>query len=81
MQDSIENLIYFVVKKLVLNPESVTIEKEIKNQDGTVYYRVKVADEDMPRVIGKQGRIAKSIRNIVKSVALKNNIKVLVDIG
>ena len=81
MQDSIENLIYFVVKKLVLSPESVTVEKQFNYHDRAVHYRVKVADDDMPRVIGKQGRIAKSIRNIVKSVALKNNIKVLLDIG
>ena len=81
MQDLIENLIYFIVKKLVLNPEAISIEKETKETDNIVCYKVKVAMSDMCRVIGKQGRIAKSIRNIVKSVALKNNLKVLIDIG
>ena len=81
MKDLIEDLIYFIVKKLVLNPEAINIEKEVKETDNTVCYKVKVASNDMCRVIGKQGRIAKSIRNVVKSAALKNNLKVLIDIG
>ena len=70
-----------MVEKLVLNPEAIDIKKEIKDANGLICYKVKVDNEDMCRVIGKHGRIAKSIRNIVKSVALKNNLKILVDIG
>ena len=81
MQDSIENLIYFLVTKLVVNSEAVVVKKEFKGIDEPVCYKVNVDEKDIPRVIGKHGRIAKSIRNIVKSAALKNNVKVLIDIS
>lgn len=44
-------------------------------------YRVIVTDEDMGRVIGKRGRIAKSIRSIVRAAAIKNDLRAAVEIG
>lgn len=81
MDDLIENLLNVIVRELVLNREAVKIEKDSSAQDGLVVYRILVDENDMGRIIGKQGRIAKSIRNIVRSAAIKNKIKVAVEIG
>ena len=53
--------------------------KEIVKDDAIIL-ELKVAEEDMGKVIGKQGRIAKAIRNVVKAAAMKENKKVVVDI-
>lgn len=81
MDDLIENLLKVIVCRLVRNPQAVRIEKDDSARDGLVVYRVIVTDEDMGRVIGKRGRIAKSIRSIVRAAAIKNDLKVAVEIG
>ena len=81
MDDLIENLLKVIVCRLVRNHQAVRIEKDDSARDGLVVYRVIVTDEDMGRVIGKRGRIAKSIRSIVRSAAMKNDLKVAVEIG
>ncbi len=81
MDDLIENLLKVIVCRLVRNPQAVRIEKDDSARDGLVIYRVIVTDEDMGRVIGKRGRIAKSIRSIVRAAAIKNDLKVAVEIG
>lgn len=81
MDDLIENLLKVIVCRLVRNPQAVRIEKDDSARDGLVVYRVIVTDEDMGRVIGKRGRIAKSIRSIVRAAAMKNGLKVAVEIG
>ena len=81
MEDSIANLLEVMVRGLVANPDNVKIEKiDAKDKDFTVY-RVIVDEEDMGRVIGKQGRIAKSIRSIARAAATKNDEKIVVEIG
>ncbi len=81
MDDMIENLLNVIVRELVINREKVRIEKDSSAQDGLVVYRILVDESDMGRIIGKQGRIAKSIRNIARSAAIKNQIRVAVEIG
>lgn len=81
MDDLIENLLKVIVCRLVRNPQAVRIEKDDSARDGLVVYRVRVTDEDMGRVIGKRGRIAKSIRSIVRAAAIKNDLRVAVEIG
>ena len=66
-------------KSLVTNPAEVHVEEE-KN-GSTVVLKLHVAPEDMGKVIGKQGRIAKAIRVVMKAVATRENVKVIVDIG
>ena len=66
-----------IIKNLVDNPEAVEI-KEVENEK-TITFEVKAAEEDMGKVIGKQGRLAKSIRTVVKSVAAKEQKKVTVE--
>ena len=73
-----KELLLYMAKNLVDDPESVTVT-EIENEDGKVL-QLRVAEGDMGKVIGRQGRIAKEIRTIVKTVAQRTGEKVTVDI-
>ena len=72
-----EEILKTMIESLVENSDSVTITK--KEEDKFIIFEVKVAEEDMGRVIGKQGRMAKSIRTIIKAIALKEKKKVRVE--
>ena len=76
---SIKELVEVIVKALVDDPESVVVTE--KEEGRTTIVEVKVADSDMGKVIGKQGRIAKAIRAVVKAAASKEDKKVVVDIA
>ncbi len=71
-------LVEFVAKSLVENPDQVDV-KQVEKDDHIVI-ELRVAQEDMGRVIGKQGRIAKAIRTVVKAAAVKTDKKVSVEI-
>ena len=71
-------LLLYMAKNLVDDPESVTVN-EIENEDGKVL-ELRVAPGDMGKVIGRQGRIAKEIRTIVKTVAQRTGEKITVEI-
>ncbi len=73
-------IITYLTKSIVEKPEEVNVTKTT-DADGTEVYTITVSQEDMGRVIGRQGRIAKAIRTIVKSVAVKDNRKVVINIG
>ena len=66
-----------IILNLVDNKEAVEV-KEIEGERSVVY-EVKVADEDMGKIIGRQGRIAKSIRTVIKAVANKEHKRVTVE--
>ena len=66
-----------IIKSLVDNKEAVTITE--KNEASNLVLEVKVANEDMGKVIGKQGKIAKSIRTVIKSIAGKEHKKISVE--
>ncbi len=73
-----KELVEVIAKALVDDPDSVVVtEREDKK---TTVLEVRVADSDMGKVIGKQGRIAKAIRSVVKAAAAKEDKKVIVDI-
>ena len=73
-----KELVEVIAKALVDDPDSVAVSER---QDGrTTVIEVRVADSDMGKVIGKQGRIAKAIRCVVKAAAAKEDKKVVVDI-
>lgn len=72
-------LVEVITKALVDHPEEVVVTE--KNDGKTIVLEVKVADSDMGKVIGKQGRIAKAIRAVVKAAAAKEDKKVIVDIA
>lgn len=65
---------------LVENPDAVTATVDEPNEEGVIVYHLHVADDDMGRVIGKQGRIAKAIRTVMRAAANRNGQKVAVEI-
>ncbi|PWM50527.1 MAG: KH domain-containing protein [Clostridiales bacterium] len=73
-----ETLVENLVKALVDHPESVQVNSAV--EDGETVIRLSVAQEDMGKVIGKQGRIAKAIRTVVKAAAIKKGERVTVEI-
>lgn len=73
-----KELLEFIAKSLVDYPEQVSVN-EI-NGEKSVVLELRVASEDMGKVIGKQGRIAKAIRTVVKASAIKKNKHVVVQI-
>lgn len=73
-----KNLLEYIVKNLVTYPEKIEIsESEI---DGKIVLKLRVAKEDMGRIIGKEGRIIRSIREIIYAYAAKESKKVSVDV-
>ncbi len=73
-----KELLLYMAKNLVDDPDSVTVT-EVQEDEGKVL-ELRVAEGDMGKVIGRQGRIAKEIRTIVKTVAQRSGEKVSVDI-
>ena len=74
-----KNVLEIIAKALVDNPQEVNIT-EINNEDNSITYELRVAESDMGKVIGKQGRIAKALRTVVKAAASRENKKVSLDI-
>ena len=73
-----KELVEIIAKSLVDHPDEVVVS-EIKTETA-ILVELRVAPEDMGKVIGKQGRIAKSIRTVVKAAAAKDDKKVVVEI-
>ena len=73
-----KELVEVIAKALVDHPDEVVVAE--KEDAKSVILELKVAQEDMGKVIGKQGRIAKAIRTVVKSAASKDDKKVIVEI-
>lgn len=71
-------LVETIAKYLVDNPDEVRVNEVEGTQ--SIIIELKVAPEDMGKVIGKQGRIAKAIRTVVKAAAIKENKRVSVEI-
>lgn len=74
-----KEVLEIIAKALVNNPDMVDIT-EIDNEDNSITLELRVAESDMGKVIGKQGRIAKALRTVVKAAASRENKKVSVDI-
>lgn len=66
-----------IILNMVENKEQVTITS--KEEEKTITFEVKVAQEDMGRVIGKQGRVAKAIRTVMKSLATKEHKRINIE--
>jgi hypothetical protein len=73
-----KELLETIAKALVDYPDEVRIN-EIESEN-SIILELSVAKEDMGKVIGKQGRIAKAIRTVIKAAAIKENVKVVVEI-
>lgn len=74
-----KEVLEIIAKALVDNPDMVNIT-EVSNEDNTITLELRVAESDMGKVIGKQGRIAKALRTVVKAAASRENKKVSIDI-
>jgi predicted RNA-binding protein YlqC (UPF0109 family) len=73
-----KELLETIAKSLVDYPDDVRIN-EVESEK-TIILELSVAKEDMGKVIGKQGRIAKAIRTVIKAAAIKENVRVVVEI-
>jgi len=74
----VKELLEILARSLVDSPDSVKVNEITGEQ--SIILELKVAPEDMGKVIGKQGRIAKAIRTVVKAAAIKENKRVVVEI-
>ncbi len=75
-----KDLLETVAKGLVDAPDAVEVTVDEPNEEGVVVYHLHVGPDDMGRVIGKQGRIAKAIRTVMRAAAIRKDVKVQVDI-
>ena len=73
-----KELVEVIAKALVDNPEEVVVTESMKGEDTLI--ELKVSPVDMGKVIGKQGRIAKAIRTVVKAAAIHEDKKIIVEI-
>ncbi len=73
-------LLVTLAQGLVEQPSEVTVTVDEPNEEGIIVFHLHVAENDMGRVIGKQGRIAKSIRTVMRAAASREGKKVAVEI-
>ena len=75
-----KDLLTAIARGLVEDPDAVSVTADEPDEEGTVVYHLHVAENDMGRVIGKQGRIAKAFRVVMRAAATRTNDKVSVEI-
>ena len=75
-----QELLVSIVEGLVEDKSAISVKVDEVNSEGVTVYRLNVAPDDMGRVIGKQGRIAKAIRTIMRAGAVRVNEKIMVEI-
>ena len=75
-----KDLLISITKGLVCKPEDVSDDVSDPNDEGVTVYHLHVSEEDMGRVIGKQGRIAKAIRVVMRAAATRNDAKISIEI-
>ncbi len=76
----LKELLIAVAQGLVENKDAVQVTVDAPDAEGTTVYHLSVAEDDMGRVIGKQGRIAKAIRVVMRAAAVRVGEKVMVEI-
>ena len=77
---NMEQLIIAMAQGLVEDPSQVSVSADEPDEEGVVVYHLHVAEGDMGRVIGKQGRIAKALRTVARAAASRKDMKVAVEI-
>ena len=75
-----QELLAIIARGLVDAPEAVKVDRDEPNEEGVTFYHIHVAEDDMGRIIGKQGKIAKAIRTIARSASIRMDEKVMVEI-
>ena len=75
-----KELLTIIAKGLVEEPDKVSVTADEVNEEGVTVYHIHVAEDYMGRIIGKQGRIAKAIRTVARSAAIRKNERISVEI-
>jgi uncharacterized protein len=75
-----KELLEFIARGLVENKDAVTVTEDAPDEEGNIVYHLSVGEDDMGRVIGKQGRIAKAIRVVMRAAATREKKKISVEI-
>jgi len=75
-----KDALYYIIISLVDNTDAVSID-ESTEQDGTINYSIHAAKEDIGKIIGKDGKIIRAIRNIMKIPAIKQNKRIRISIA
>lgn len=75
-----KELLIAIVSGLTEKPEEISVTVDEPNEEGVIVYHLHVAEDDMGRVIGKQGRIANAMRTIMRAAANRQNEKISVEI-
>ena len=75
-----KELLIAIASGLVQDPAAVTVVEDAPDAEGVIVYHLHVAADDMGRVIGKQGRIAKAIRTVMRAAANRGNKKIVIEI-
>lgn len=75
-----KDLLVTIAQGLVEDKDAVTVTVDEPNEEGIIVYHLSVAEPDMGRVIGKQGRIAKAIRTVMRAAAVRKEQKIMVEI-
>ncbi len=73
------DLVEYLVRALVDRPEEVSVE-EFEEDDGTIVFELTVAEDDVGKVIGRNGRTVNALRTVVRASAVRHNRRVLVDV-
>ena len=74
-----EELVEFLARKLVDEPDAVRVERE--ERDGLVVLHLHVAPDDVGKVIGRQGRIARALRTVVRAGGVRENARIVLEIA
>ncbi len=77
---TMKDLLYAIAAGLVEDKSAISITEDAPDEEGVIVFHLTVAPDDMGRVIGKQGRIAKALRTIMRAGAAKKDLKVSVTI-
>jgi len=75
-----KELLIAIASGLVQDPAAVSVVEDAPDAEGVIVYHLHVAADDMGRVIGKQGRIAKAIRTVMRAAANRGNQKIVIEI-
>ncbi|MBQ3133831.1 MAG: KH domain-containing protein [Clostridia bacterium] len=75
-----KELLELIARGLVDHPDAVVVEQDEPTDDGLIVLHLHVAEGDMGRVIGKQGRIAKAMRTVMRAAATRQDVRVSVEI-
>ena len=75
-----KELLVKIAQGLVEKPEEISVDADEINENGVIVYHLHASEEDMGRIIGKQGKIAKAIRTVARAAAIRKGEKIIIEI-